>query len=240
MYSVIIVDDDQWALADIRSTFEFSKFGFELIAECTSAEEAYSFILRERPNLVITDICMDKDSGLNLIEKVKQVDSSISFIILSGHDHFLYAQKAVELGCLSYLLKPINREEAVETMKKATQVLLKSKAPTLLHEDLFTKIISFVDEHFQDKITINDVASSFYVSRGYIAELFRKRIGITFVDYREKIRIEQAMTLLETTEWPIGEISSYVGYDDVAYFSRVFKKRIQLSPQQYRNCKKHK
>lgn len=234
MYSVVIVDDDQWALVDIRASFDFEQYGFELIAECTSAEEALPIILRENPNLVITDICMDADSGLDMIRKVRESQRDTLFVILSGHENFDFAREAVELGVFRYMLKPIDRSEAQQTMQQASRYLLEHNARLLEREDVFGQIVRYVEEHLEGKLSQSDVAQAFFLSRGYISEMFRKRLDMTFVEYKEKLRITRAKELLAQTDLPIGDIAMRIGYDDMGYFARVFKKNYSMTPQQYR------
>ncbi len=234
MYSVVIVDDDQWALADIRASFDFEHYGFELIAECTSAEEALPIILHENPNLVVTDICMDADNGLAMIRKVRESQRDTLFVILSGYENFNFAREAVELGVFRYMLKPINRSEVQQIMQQASRYLLEHNARLLEREDVFGRILDYVEAHLDGKLSQSDVAQTFFLSRGYISEMFRKRLGMTFVEYKEKLRITRAMELLAQTDLPIGDIAVRIGYDDMGYFSRVFKKNYSMSPQQYR------
>lgn len=234
MYSVVIVDDDQWALADIRASFDFERYGFELIAECTSAEEALPIILRENPNLVVTDICMDTVNGLDMIRKVRESRRDMLFVILSGHENFDFAREAVELDVFRYMLKPINRTDAQQTMQQASRHLLEINARLIEREDVFVRITSYVEAHLEGKLTQNDVAREFFLSRGYISEMFRKRLGMTFVEYKEKLRITRAKELLAQTDLLIGDIAMRVGYDDMCYFARVFKKNYSMTPQQYR------
>jgi len=72
------------------------------------------------------------------------------------------------------------------------------------------------------------------VSEGYFYRLFRERYGMTPVEYRNRIRISHAKSMLRNTEMSIGKIAAFVGFEDPLYFCRVFKKHIGISPKYFR------
>ena len=69
----------------------------------------------------------------------------------------------------------------------------------------------------------------------YLSYLFKKVTGVKFSDYLNELRVKKATELLENSTLRIGEISTKVGYKDSRYFSEVFKKRMGLTPNEYRN-----
>ena len=237
MYRAIIVDDDSWALKDIRRCFAFSSFGFALIAECMSAEEAIPIILREQPHLVITDICMDKENGLSMIKSCRESHVQALFVILSGHEDFDFAREAMRQGAFHYMLKPIVSAEAKEIMQRAYLHLSgKCDTDTVLstNKDSFDKLLQYVNENYTRPLGISDLADAFFMNKTYISELFRKRINMTFVEYKTEIRLEAAKSLLAVSDKLIGDIAIDTGFEDMRYFSRVFKQKMGITPQHYR------
>ncbi len=98
--------------------------------------------------------------------------------------------------------------------------------------------IHYFNENFSSQISIDDYARSRHISPCWFIRSFKKYIGTTPMQYILSIRISNARFFLENTDDSISEISSMVGYDNSLYFSRIFKKQIGLSPQNYR--KNHK
>lgn len=76
----------------------------------------YQMVKEQRPDLVITDIRMPQMSGLKMIEKLKQEKCGADFIILSGYSDFEYAQEAIRLGAMDYLVKPVMLESLAQSM----------------------------------------------------------------------------------------------------------------------------
>jgi AraC family transcriptional regulator, arabinose operon regulatory protein len=84
------------------------------------------------------------------------------------------------------------------------------------------------------EITIESLAEQVFLSPSRLAHLFREQVGVSIVRWREDQRIMRAKLLLQTTPMPVAVIGQQVGYDDQLYFSRVFKKRVGVSPTEYR------
>ncbi|NLG37608.1 MAG: response regulator [Clostridiales bacterium] len=242
-YKAIIIDDDPWTLIDIRACFPFETNGFSVVAECGSAEAALPVILAHRPELVITDIRMERGSGLELIRACRERGLSNLFIILSGYDNFEYAREAVELGAFRYMLKPISDSEAQQVMQQAADRLAQMKergkgaAAEFADEgDTFERIIGYLERHSDENITLDELSRTFFINRTYICDLFRKRSVKTLTEHLSDIRVRKACSLLKSTTLPISTVALRVGFDDARYFSRVFKSIMGTTPFEYRTA----
>ncbi len=123
MYSVFLVDDEPIVLEGIRSKINWEEAGFSFAGEATDGEIALSMIHELKPDILITDIKMPFMDGLELSAAIKKTQPWIKIIILSGHDEFDYAKKAISIGVEDYLLKPFTSEEVISSLKKiATQI----------------------------------------------------------------------------------------------------------------------
>ncbi|NQX68696.1 response regulator [Paenibacillus alba] len=119
MFKVLLVDDEEWVVQSLKHSINWEQFGFQIIGEANSADEALEFIETNKPHLVITDIKMPGMNGLELIKKVISKDSSVQFVVASGHAEFVYAQKALRYGAIGYCLKPFEEHEIGECLVKA-------------------------------------------------------------------------------------------------------------------------
>jgi AraC family transcriptional regulator of arabinose operon len=84
------------------------------------------------------------------------------------------------------------------------------------------------------EVSIEELAEQVFLSPSRLAHLFREQVGVSIVRWRENQRIIRAKLLLQTTPLPVAVIGQQTGYDDQLYFSRVFKKRVGVSPSEYR------
>ncbi|WP_163183241.1 response regulator [Neobacillus sedimentimangrovi] len=94
----------------------------------------------------------------------------------------------------------------------------------------------FIEAHFAESITLEQVAEYVELSPYYFSKLFKDRFGMTFIDYLTELRIKQAKMMIVDQGKSLKEICYSVGYKDPNYFSRVFKKHTGLSPTEYRKA----
>ncbi|KHF41572.1 response regulator transcription factor [Halalkalibacter okhensis] len=102
-------------------------------------------------------------------------------------------------------------------------------------EAAMEKAKRYMQENFTKEIGIEAVCEEVLLSVSYFSVLFKEKTGVTFLEYLTKLRIEHACVLLKTTDLKTYEIANMVGYSDQRYFSQVFKKRLQMTPSQYRS-----
>ena len=127
MYSVFLVDDEPIVLEGIRSKINWEEAGFSFAGEATDGEIALSMIHELKPDILITDIKMPFMDGLELSATIKKTQPWIKIIILSGHDEFDYAKKAISIGIEDYLLKPFTSEEVISSLKKVSAQIDKER-----------------------------------------------------------------------------------------------------------------
>lgn len=118
MHRVIIVDDEPWAILVVKNAFNWEAYGFQVIAETTSAEKAFDLICSEKPDLVFTDVRMTKLSGIDLIRMTREKNIDTEFIIISGFAEFSFAQEALRYGALDYCLKPIDFDMTEKLLRR--------------------------------------------------------------------------------------------------------------------------
>ncbi|RAP74794.1 helix-turn-helix domain-containing protein [Paenibacillus montanisoli] len=97
--------------------------------------------------------------------------------------------------------------------------------------------LEYVKSHLREKVTLEQVAQHCFISTYHFAHLFKKEVGISFIDFLNKMRIEKAIHYLETTELSIQVIAGRAGFHDANYFARKFKMLMNCSPSEYRAAK---
>ena len=95
-------------------------------------------------------------------------------------------------------------------------------------------MLSFIKENYGKHISLDDIANSAHVSRSECIRCFKNNVGETPVRYLTDLRIESAANMLMMTEKPVNEIAVKCGFDDMSYFSKIFKNKKGVSPSQYR------
>ena len=123
MIRALIVDDEPLALECAKSIIDWQEAGVSQVYTAKNAQQAKSFLRQCPCELLLCDIEMPNDNGLDLIQWIRQQDISIEVILLTAHVNFDYAKRAVGLGCLGYLLKPIDPEELRTSLSNAIQII---------------------------------------------------------------------------------------------------------------------
>jgi two-component system response regulator YesN len=108
LYKVFFVEDEIVTREGIRDHVDWKGHGFEFCGEASDGELALPLLQTIKPDVLITDIRMPFMDGLQLSQIVRDRMPTTKIIILSGHDEFEYAQKAIKLGVSEYLLKPFS------------------------------------------------------------------------------------------------------------------------------------
>ena len=108
---VFLVEDEMLIREGIKNSIEWKKEGYEFVGEASDGELALPAIIKEKPDIVITDIRMPFMDGLELSRMIRKELPSVKIVILSGYDDFSYAKEAIGIGVTEYLLKPISSEK---------------------------------------------------------------------------------------------------------------------------------
>ena len=111
MYTVVIVDDEPWALQGLAEIIDWNNEGFSIIGQFTDPDEAFEFLCKKEPDVVFTDIRMPGLSGLDLIEMSRVKGLNCEFVLISSYEDFEAAQKGIRLHVWEYILKPYNAED---------------------------------------------------------------------------------------------------------------------------------
>lgn len=99
---------------------------------------------------------------------------------------------------------------------------------------LLRRAVDFLDKHYMEQITLNQVAEKLYVSNFYLSRMFKKELGINFIDYLNELRINKAKDLLTDTKYKTYEVAEAVGVPNSHYFSKLFRKYTGMTASEYR------
>lgn len=244
MYRVILIDDEPIIVEGMAKSISWGKWDCEVVATAGDGEEGRALIQKYRPHLIISDISMPGMDGLAMISGLKSEFEDMQITILTGYRDFDYAQRAIRLGVTRFLLKPSNMEELEEAISAMVENLKKKcissetspqEEPSVAGSFVVKHALQYMEEHYSEKLTLNDVAEHTYVSQWHLSKLLNKHTGQSYSELLHTIRIKQAQKLLTDSSLRIGDVAEQVGFLDVGHFSRVFKKIVGMSAQDYRN-----
>lgn len=241
MYKVVIVDDEPVIAEGLTKVVPWERYGCAVAAVAENGRDGLEKIEQYKPDMVISDISMPGMDGLKMIAALRVQYPDMLISILTGYRDFDYAQTAIRLGVHRFLLKPSNMDELEEAVSSMAEKLRQREQPEKEEEDhtagsfLVKNALLYMKEHSEQKMTLNEVADKVFVSQWHLSKLLNKHTGKNFSELLNQIRIEKAKELLKNPALRICDVAEQVGFQDVAHFSRVFKKLTSSSPNEYRN-----
>jgi two-component system, response regulator YesN len=384
LMKLLIVDDEAVIREGIKRTIERSYPTYRVLL-AASPEEAARSLRSCSIDVVLTDILMPGMTGLELMHLSRSRHPHVKWVVISAHSEFAYAQEAIRLGAMDYLLKPIGKEMLVQMISHISQVLQKEAdivkeaemlkrnlkylreavfqrwasgldigcinmaefieshpsfhlimvkmesdrevhlehfiieniltefieregkgfvtsydvksllgLVTMNNEDVFKSMLEelrvqlkrvlkvpfqvmhsdrinsfneipdkvqrmrqeavtqefesystgnqkiievalqYMKAYYNTDLTLENVASVVYLNSGYFSQLFKQKIGCGFKEYVTHLRMEKAKILLLQSQLKLADISECIGYQDVKYFTQVFRKKFNVTPTEYR------
>lgn len=249
MYTVVFVEDEYLTREEISRTTDWNSMGLALAGTASDGISGEKMIHEIDPDIVITDIRLPGQDGLEMLSHC-QVSAAV---ILSGHTDYQYMKRAIRLGVMDYLQKPVDDEELEATLREAVSRLdeenndierIKSsiddsamtiKLPESAGNIQIEAIIKFIKTNFSKPIGLVDAAQSVNLSESHLSRLFKEITGVNYLQYLNAYRINQSLGMLCNPRLSIGDISLACGFPNPGYFAKIFRKYIGMTPTQFRD-----
>lgn len=244
-YSLLIIDDEPMICMGTKAMINWASYGFTRIDMCFNYEDGLKAALAHNYTMILCDIRLHDQSGLNIVRQLRACGIDSCVVLISAYAEFSYAQTALELGVFQYLLKPYPREilDACVSRFVATipvvsaQISEKQESPRQDRRRAarIERIQEYIHENYADStLSLAKVANAFYLNASYLGQRFRQQTGIKFTDYLNQYRIIKACELLMKGQYLTYEISDMVGFGNLNYFHRVFKKITGVTTEEFR------
>ncbi|HZJ82501.1 MAG TPA: response regulator [Clostridia bacterium] len=205
MYKTLVVDDEKMIRNGIKKLIPWQQIGIDKVFTASSGVEALPIIKSEKPDIMLTDICMAEMDGLTLIEQVNQINPNTKILVLTGYDNFEYAQKCCKMKVQDFILKPVDENYLINAIKEQIKILEEDKK-NLNNQKVMSRI-----EGITEQIKIE----------GTMRDLLHGRVKAEEMDsfYREynynKDQTMQIATVLPATKDDI----KWRGHDDLLNIS---------------------
>jgi two-component system response regulator YesN len=239
MYSLLLVEDEELIRKELMISVDWAAADCRVIAEAADGITGEMLIRKLRPDIVLTDIRLPGQDGLEMLRKT----APRSAVIITGYGEFELAQKAIRLGVYDFLLKPIEEQNLLATLRRLTERMAVQKAESTHDKqvpsgslDIYVRsAMDFIDEHFAEDISIFQVASHLGVSQSHLSHLFKEHSGFTVLEFLQDRRIREAMRLLRDPSLNVTEIYRQCGFSNGSYFCKVFRRYTGVTPTEFRN-----
>ncbi|NMO97033.1 response regulator transcription factor [Paenibacillus lemnae] len=189
MFTVIIAEDSKPILRNIKSHLQSLLLPVQVAGTAANGEEALKLICQHQPDILLTDIRMPKLDGMALIEQAKLLAPAMKVILISGYSDFEYTRRALSLQVFDYLLKPVERSELEEVLKRVTEELSRNR-----QEASGTREISLSDVLASDQLENTVLAETELPAAGFL--LVIRRQPFTPKENWERTHLQSVLKLL--------------------------------------------
>ena len=356
MYAVQLVDDEPIVKRGLKKLINWEELGFIIACEAENGEEALEQLTNQHIDLIITDIGMPIMNGIEFMAQARKQEYTGEIVVLTAYGEFEYAKSAIKYGVTDYILKPIEEEQIIATLKdikkklqekldnenryklysanmgkertfsrendkllikyamtinpKALEVLeeiIKEEKSfgegdvasmcvrfSYILEELVTKVkekfaylgklknieeylhygeqeentkddlisqfsknvreiieifeesrviykdnvvmqaCQYVIEHIDEEISLVTISETLSISKNYFCSLFKKETGENFLSFVTRMKMRRAQFLLREENLRVYEVCDLLGYTDTTYFTRLFKKYSNMTPNEYK------
>ncbi len=251
-FRIMIVDDDDhvrnYLVAELAPHFHVSDF--------SNGDDAWKSAVKNKPDLIVSDVMMGEMSGLSLCKKIKQnlEVNHIPVILLTAMAQDENRIKGLDVGADAFIPKPFNSSVLIHTITNLLKknISLKNryqgrqeqthstqeaqvdiKSPD---ERLLQRVMKVINENISNPgLTVETIAAKVGISRVHLHRKLKELTNQSTLDFLRNVRLNLAVKLLEKHHHSILEVAQQVGFVSTAYFSTVFKDRFGMTPTAYMN-----
>ena len=247
---VVIVEDD----SEIRDYLTEALSENYDITGCENGKEGLAAVLKQMPDLVISDIMMPEMDGTTLCSKIKtnNATSHIPVVLLTAKSREEDQLEGLEMGADAYIVKPFNMDilrRTIDNLIHSHHTLqlkfgrndqleelvddIKVKSPD---EKLLERVMQAINHNLNNAdLSVDKIADEVGISRVHLHRKMKELTGQTPHDFIRNIRMKKAASLLASADMNVSEVMYACGFSNAASFSTVFKKMYGMSPREYMN-----
>lgn len=259
--NLLIVNDAVLAAESMKEEIPWSNYGISHCYTAYNVPDAQEIIRSLPIDVLLCDIEMPGQNGLELIRWIRENQFPTESILLTCHADFEYAREAVVLGCQNYLLIPASYEDVGNTVARVVHRILEKQDKEKLQEygrswlqsqeaaassntqpakspkEVVEECCAYILHHLSDEhLSVNDLAAHYYLNPIYLNRIFKKEKNIAISQYIIREKMSLASQLLKNSSLNAVAVAKQVGYPNYSYFSSSFKKYYGCTPAQYRDA----
>lgn len=238
--SLLLIDDEIWFLESLQEilgdTYD--------VHTASNGKDGVQKYLDTRVDLIILDLAMPDMDGIEVLQRIREVNPWIPVIIMTGHSTIERAETAAALGVQGYVKKPFDSEVLKEKINGILALrdinLVTTGLPNMIvssSEDLKEstfKVLKYLHNNYHRRLSLKEIAAESNQSVSNLCRTFKEGTGVTVLEYLQNLRITMAKMLIEKTNYSIATVAKLIGMEDESYFSRIFKREVGTSPNRYR------
>ena len=214
--TILLIEDDQGLL---NLTSEVMKDHFNVIP-ALNGSQAWDRLNKEKIDCIVSDLALPDIDGVDLLRKLRDANFDTPVIIVTGKSSLYYAEKCADLGVCGYINKPYDINYLIKRINSAInpeEINVSESSENNFHPKV-KKCVKYINLHFAQPINKNSISEKLDISPDYLRKLFHKDIGVPFLSYLNRVRIEEAKKMLSSSSLSLAEIIDKVGFGTMQHF----------------------
>lgn len=231
--TILVVDDEPATLAMYARMLRVQPASFNTLT-ARDGRQALEVLKQNRVDLVLLDLRMPELDGFGVLEAMRQSvpTRDIPVIVLTAQVLTEADMARLNRGVSSVLEKGLFSID--EMLSHVEAALARSRDLGSEAQQLVRKAMAYIHTHYAENISSESLARYLEIGEDFLQRCFQHETGVALMTYLDRYRVNEAKTLLATTEKSIGEIAEAVGFADNKYFSQVFRREVGMPPSAYR------
>ncbi len=244
MYKVLLADDEPIMRRALQSLIDWNGLDCEIVYVAQNGYEVLEFLKENQVDIVITDIKMPGADGIEISKYVWENKLSAKVILLTAYADFSYAQSAIKYNVMEYVIKTGVFDELICAVEKCKNILRENRIPVVESEMEFSatttkkqivqQSLAYIEAHLQEMVSVSRLSRELGTSVSYLSRIFKEITGETIIRTINLKKIEKAKEYLKNTDLKVYEVADLLGFENITYFSKFFKKHTGMSPKDYK------
>ena len=230
--AILLVEDEAVVRDMIRGALERE---YDVLEASTYSEALRQ--LTHHIDLALVDYSLPDGDGFEVLKAVREARPSLPFILMTGYGSEHVVTKALRVGVTDYIKKPLSFSYLMKRLSELLGMNLGNtfwKDTVTREEFIMDGIAAYIEDRSREDLNLDKLARMVCMSRFNFCRAFKVRFGLSFISYLNSIRVKKAARLLDDPNLTITEIATFVGYESVSHFGRVFRKVYGVSPTAFR------
>lgn len=245
-YKVMLADDELIMRKALQTLIEWPAMECEVVSVVENGREVLSYLKENKVDILVTDIKMPGADGIEIAKYIWENGMNTKVILLTAYADFSYAQSAIKYNVVEYVLKTGDFAELLQAIERCKTFFSahphRTEEALFVNEDakqkLVNKSLEYIEHHFCDAISVAEIAENLGTSVSYLSRIFKESTGKTLIHTINHKKLEKAKFYLTETDRKVYEVADALGFENITYFSRFFKKHTGISPKDYKESLK--
>lgn len=253
---LLIVNDEVIAAKGVMTGIDWKEYGIHEVDVAFEADTAKKLLTESRFDILLCDIEMPGESGIQLVQWIREEKIDIEVIFLTCHADFEFAQEAIRLQCKNYILVPSAYDVIAENVHEVVLEIEKTREARKYQQygqlwigekedelrtissspqDTVEKAENYIGKHLNDsELSVNKIAEQMYLNSDYLNRIFKRIKGQSIGHYILQKRMEMAADLLKQGNISATKIAELVGYNTYSAFVAAFKNHFGYPPSKHK------